>query len=288
MADPQQAPPFLRIGPDRPASPVVISVPHAGRDYAPALLSASRLSRELLETLEDRLVDRLVGPAVADGAIAIVALRPRAEIDLNRDEREIDPAMVVPAPPSRSILTSPRTKGGLGLVPARIAGAGAIWRDRISSVELGRRIQAVHRPYHEALRTALIAARAAWGTAVLLDCHSMPTRGHGAGIAGVVLGDRHGTSIAADLLATAAAAIERHGYLVGFNEPYAGGYITSHHGRPRDGIHALQIEVDRALYLDPAMKEPGPGFGRTAHMIAATAAALRDRLIMPPQALAAE
>src|SRR3712207_847282 len=104
MAESPAEPPFLRIGPDAPLSPVVLSVPHAGRSYSPALLSASRLPRETLETLEDRLVDRLVWRAIAGGATALVALRPRAEIDLNRDEREIDAAMIAPPPPSRSVL----------------------------------------------------------------------------------------------------------------------------------------------------------------------------------------
>jgi N-formylglutamate amidohydrolase len=289
MAESPEEPPFLRVGPEAPLSPVVLSVPHAGRAYSPALLAAARLPREMLETLEDRYVDRLIWRATADGATALVALRPRAEIDLNRDEREIDPAMVVPPPPSRSVLPSPRTKGGLGLVPSRISGAGAIWLDRIASGELGRRILTIHRPYHEALRATLHEARARFGVALLLDCHSMPPRGAaGGGNAGVVLGDRHGTSIAPDLLAAAAAAIEAHGFSVALNEPYAGGFITGEHGRPREGLHALQLEVDRALYLDAALKAPGQGFDRTARMIAAVAAALAARLAEPPQAIAAE
>jgi N-formylglutamate amidohydrolase len=289
MAESPEEPPFLRVGPRAPLSPVLLSVPHAGRAYAPALLAAARLPREMLETLEDRLVDRLIWRATAEGASAIVALRPRAEIDLNRDEREIDPAMVVPPPPSRSVLPSPRTKGGLGLVPSRISGAGAIWLERLPSGELGRRILRVHRPYHAAVEAALHEARARFGAAVLLDCHSMPPRGAaGGGAAGVVLGDRHGTSIAPELLAAAAGAVEAQGFSIAFNEPYAGGYITGHHGRPHENVHALQIEVDRSLYLDRSLKAPGPGFDRVARMIAAVAATLAARLGEPPQAIAAE
>jgi N-formylglutamate amidohydrolase len=289
MAESPEEPPFLRVGPEAPCSPVVLSVPHAGRAYSPALLASSRLSRELLETLEDRLVDRLIWRATADGATALVALRPRAEIDLNRDEREIDPSMVVPPPPSRSVMASPRTKSGLGLVPSRISGAGAIWLDRLPSGELGRRILTVHRPYHQALRGLLEVARARFGAALLLDCHSMPPRGSlGGSIAGVVLGDRHGTSIAPDLLATAAATIEAQGYSVALNEPYAGGFITGEHGRPQAGIHALQLEIDRSLYLDRALKAPGPGFDGVARMIAAVAGSLAARLTAPPHAIAAE
>src|SRR4051794_17417956 len=127
MTDSALPPPFRRLGPEAPTSPVLLSVPHAGRAYSAALLGAARLSRTTLELLEDRLVDRLVWRAVAAGASAIVADVPRAEIDLNRDEREIDPALVVPRPEPSALADSPRTRGGLGLIPARIAGAGAIW-----------------------------------------------------------------------------------------------------------------------------------------------------------------
>ena len=287
MAESPVEPPFLRIGPEAPLSPVVLSVPHAGRSYAPDLLTASRLPREMLETLEDRLVDRLVWRAVAGGAAGIVALRPRAEIDLNRDEREIDCAMIAPPPPSRLLMPSPRTRGGLGLVPSRIAGAGPIWRDRLSAKELARRIHEVHRPYHAALIEMLDRARAQFGVAILLDCHSMPPRTAGGGAA-VVLGDRHGASIAPELLFAAAEAARTSGFAVACNEPYAGGYITQRHGRPAEGVHALQLEIDRSVYLDGALRAPGPGFDRTARMIAALSAALAGRALEPPQAIAAE
>jgi N-formylglutamate amidohydrolase len=285
---PLAEPPFLRLGPEAPLSPVVLSVPHAGRSYAPALLSASRLPRETLETLEDRLVDRLVWRAVAGGARALVALRPRAEIDLNRDEREIDAAMIVPTPPSRSVMQSPKTRGGLGLVPSRITGAGAIWHGRLPERELARRIAEVHRPYHAALAEMLDEARALFGVAILLDCHSMPPRGPAGAPAGVVFGDRHGTSISHELLLAAAEAARECGFDVARNEPYAGGFITQHHGRPAEGTHALQLEVDRAAYLDPALRAPGPGFDKVARMIAAVSSALAGRALEPPQAIAAE
>jgi N-formylglutamate amidohydrolase len=281
-------PPFRRLGAARPATPVVLSVPHAGRDYSDALLSAARLPRPKLETLEDRLVDRLVWRAVAAGATAFIADVPRAEIDLNRDEREVDPAMVVPRPRPSALADSPRTRGGLGLVPARIAGAGPIWRQRLAADELARRIEGVHRPYHAALDDALQAARERFGIAILLDCHSMPPRRGEADEAPVVLGDRYGASIAPDLAAAAEEAVRRLGYRVGRNSPYAGGHITACHGRPDQGVHALQIEIDRSLYLGRDLKQPGPGFDRVAHLIAAVAAALAERTVAPPQAEAAE
>jgi N-formylglutamate amidohydrolase len=289
MAESPAEPPFLRIGAEVPASPVVLSVPHAGRTYSPALLSASRLPLERLETLEDRLVDRLIGEAVANGASALVALSPRAEIDLNRDEREIDPSSVAPPLPSRSLLQSARTRGGLGLVPTRISGAGPIWLQRMPAVELARRIAEIHRPYHALLAAMLAEARQRFGVAILLDCHSMPPRSAGGESSGeIVFGDRHGTSIAADLMGAAVSAARARGYSVARNTPYAGGYITAHHGRPAAGIHAVQLEIDRSLYLDPAMRELGPGFRRAAAMLAAVAAALAGRALEPTQAIAAE
>lgn len=289
MADSPAEPPFLRIGPEAPATPVVLSVPHAGRAYSAALLRASRLPREKLETLEDRLVDRLVGRAVANGAGALVAQSPRAEIDLNRDEREIDPSMVVPPLPARSLLQSPRTRGGLGLIPSRITGAGSIWLQRLSGAELSRRILDIHRPYHDALAAMLEETRRRFGIAVLLDCHSMPPRAAGSEpSADVVFGDRHGTSIGAELLDVAVEAARAFGYSVARNAPYAGGYVTARHGQPANGIHALQLEVDRSLYLDAALREPGRGFDKAAEMVAAVAAALAEKALGPPQAIAAE
>lgn len=286
------APPFIRIGPERPVSPVILSVPHAGRDYSPHLLKAARLGQSALETLEDRLVDRLVWRATANGATAFVARAPRAEIDLNRDAREIDPAMVAPPLASGGVLQSARTRGGLGLIPARIAGHGPIWRERIPRAELNRRVERIHAPYHDAITAALDHARARFGEAVLLDCHSMPPRHRGAGDGGrhaaIVFGDRHGTTIAPDLLDAALAAARALGYRAACNAPYAGGYIVARHGRPREGVHAVQIEIDRSAYLDEDLRTPGPGFESAARLIAAIVQAVEARLLRPPEQVAAE
>jgi N-formylglutamate amidohydrolase len=266
---------------------VVLSVPHAGRDYSEALLRSSRLPRKTLESLEDRLVDRLVWRALSNGATGIVATAPRAEIDLNRDEREVDPAMVVPPPPSRSLLHSARMRGGLGLIPSRIGGAGSIWLHRLPDWELKRRIEHIHRPYHQALSEMLDQARQRFGVAILLDCHSMPPREQPSAPR-VVLGDRHGTTIGGDLLAAAVQAAQAGGFPVALNNPYAGGYITARHGKPSEGVHALQLELDRSLYLDGELREPGSGFDATARLIADIAAALAARAIEAPHAIAAE
>jgi N-formylglutamate amidohydrolase len=266
---------------------VVVSVPHAGRAYSDRLLASARLPRARLETLEDRLVDRLVWRAVEGGAAALIADAPRAEIDLNRDERELDPAMVQPRPAADSTFESPRTRGGLGLIPARIAGAGAIWRQRIAAAEVARRVALIHRPYHAALEAELEAAKARFGIAILLDCHSMPPRGI-EGEAPVVLGDRHGGSMAEALVAAAEGAARSAGFKVARNAPYAGGHITERHGRPGTGVHALQLELDRSLYLAPDLRTTGPGFDRVARLIASIAEALAAAALGPPEAIAAE
>jgi N-formylglutamate amidohydrolase len=266
----------------------LLSVPHAGRAYSETLLRAARVPLARLELLEDRLVDRLVWRAVEEGAAAIVADAPRAEIDLNRDERELDAGMIVPRPKPSAIVDSARMRGGLGLVPARMSGAGAIWRERIHASEIARRIEAIHRPYHRRLEEELREIRRSFGVAILLDCHSMPPRAGAAGEAQIVLGDRHGTSIAPDLLAAAEGAVREAGFSVALNAPYAGGHITARHASPRGGIHALQIEIDRSAYLAPDLRSPGAGFDRTARLLAAIVRALTAQALGSSHAIAAE
>lgn len=293
MAQPQAEPPFDRIGPAEPLSPVVLSVPHAGRAYRADLLAAARLPLAVLEGLEDRFVDRLVWRAAALGPLALVARAPRLEIDLNRDEREIEAAAVAPPLPTRALVLSPRVRGGLGLVPTRLGGHGAIWSRPIARDELRRRIETVHRPYHDALAAALGAARKRFGIAVLLDCHSMPPRpaGERGGAGLIVFGDRHGTTIAPDLLEAAIGAARACDFATRCNAPYAGGHIASRHGRPGTGVHALQIEIDRSAYLAADLRSPGPGFDATCRLIAAITEALSGRALdraAPMTAIAAE
>ena len=288
MSDPAPAEPFIRVGPDRPESPIVLSVPHAGRAYSPALLAAARLHLSVLESLEDRLVDRLVWRAVETGVTAFIALAPRAEIDLNREEGDVDPALI--APPLPQSIASQRARGGLGIIPSRIAGSGAIWRRRIAAAELERRLAEIHRPYHAALAAALAAARARFGIALLLDCHSMPPRRDWDGRLGpeIVIGDRHGTASAGDYIEVALATARARGYRAHANTPYAGGHIIARHGRPDSPIHALQIEICRSAYLDIALDAPGPGFAAMAETLGAMTAALEARLLGPDCAIAAE
>lgn len=250
---------------DPPARlPVLISVPHAGTAYAPGLLAAMRISPTVAGMLEDPLVDRLVERGIAAGAAAIVATAPRAEIDLNRALGDFDPGMVSPG--SDRPLTR-RAAAGLGLIPSRLAGHGAIWRRALPAGEVERRIAAIYRPYHEAVAASLLQLRDRFGFAVLLDCHSMPPRP--APAAAIVLGDRGGSSCGEWLTWAAETACAAHGLHVARNDPYAGGEIVARHGRPDYDIHALQIEIDRGLYLAPDLRSPGSGFARIAAFIAA-------------------
>lgn len=254
---------FVRSGAEPPRFPVVIAVPHAGRDYPAALLADSAVPFERLRQLEDRYADLLIETAVARGAIAIVMRCARAWIDLNRDPREIDPAMI-DGPLPRDLIATVRTRSGLGLIPRRIGNGPHLSRRRLATSEVEERIRLAHAPYHTAIAQALSATRARFGVALLLDCHSMPP------VAGpnprerpdVVIGDRHGRSAATALGDRLESAIRAHGLKSARNAPYAGGYTLDRHGRPEEGIHALQIEFDRSLYLDPNLDLPGPGIER--------------------------
>jgi N-formylglutamate amidohydrolase len=272
---------FDQVGGDDPVSPVVLSVPHAGRDYPPALIAALRVPLAMLVGLEDRYVDA-VAMAARRGETMLVQRRARAWIDLNRSERERDPRVDTGAFPRAG---SARLRSGLGLVPLRSGQSGELWRGRFAGVEIDARIAADHRPYHARLAALLAAARARHGAGVLLDIHSMPSLGRGR--AQVVIGDRSGTSAASRLVARVEAAVARTGVRVGRNAPYAGGHVTERHGDPSGGVHAIQLELDRALYLDGALDRPGEGLAATAALVRRIIDALADELGWPLQ-LAAE
>ena len=244
--------------------PVLLSVPHSGRDYPPALVARSRLGRASLERLEDPLVDELVAGAIDRGVGAVIARAPRALIDVNRSPDELHPAAIRGRhgePPT------PRARAGLGLIPTRLAGLGEMWREPIDEAEFERRLALVHRRYHDALATRLTLFAGTWSDTLLLDCHSMPPRP--AGEANVVIGDRHGTSAAPWLVEAAEAIARRRGFAVARNLPFAGGYVIERHGAPQKHIHALQIEVDRATYCQRDSRTAGPSFDRVASLFEA-------------------
>ncbi len=277
---------FDLLGPDIPESPVVLSVPHAGRDYPLALRAALRAPVAALSTLEDRHVD-LVARAARGRETMLVQRVARAWIDLNRAEFERDPKLDDGAVSTAQPLQSIKVRSGLGLVPRRTALAGDLWRRRLSGEEVDCRIAADHRPYHAALDRALAAAKRRFGTAILLDVHSMPSVA-GRGGAQVVLGDRFGRAAASRFVHRLEGEIERAGLRAALNTPYAGGHILDRHARPEAGIHAIQLELDRALYLDRRLDMLGPGFDATMVLVRNLIAALADEAMATPVALAAE
>jgi len=279
---------LLRSGaPDSPPeSPVVLSVPHAGRDYPPELRAALRAPFATLTALEDRRVDQIV-LAARTGETTLIQRLPRAWIDLNRAESERDPRLDDGAVENPSPELLSRVGSGLGLVPRRTAVAGELWRRRLAGEEVDRRIVNDHRPYHEALAGELAAARRQFGAAVLLDVHSMPPVG-GHAAARVVLGDRFGRAAAARFVRRLEGEIELFGLCLAINAPYAGGHILDRHGRPSAGVHAIQLEIDRSLYLDRRLESLGPGFDETVTMLRRLIAALADEALTRPTAMAAE
>lgn len=274
-------------GDAEPASPVVLSVPHAGRDYPLALRAALRVPLTALTALEDRHADTLA--LAARTRETMLVQRPaRAWIDLNRAEHERDPHLDDGADPARQPQPSAKLRSGLGLVPRRTAGAGDIWRRRLGSGEVTARILADHRPYHRMLAETLCAARARFGIAILLDIHSMPPLARGDGSAAIVLGDRFGRSAAARFVGRIEAEIEAAGVRFALNSPYAGGHILDRHGDPARNLHAVQIEFDRRLYLDARLDAPGAGLGPTAALLRRIIDALADEALSLPTAIAAE
>ncbi len=259
----------------------MLSVPHSGRDYPDWLLAMAIGGHDALDSLSDPLVDRVAWRAISAGHGAVVARAPRAAMDCNRSPDDIDPAVVV-GPFCAS--PTPRAKAGLGVVPDRTASHGRLWSRNISRIDLERRIDEAHSPYHRAIEMALDRLAIKHGHALLLDCHSMPKR---RGQAELVIGDRHGRS-AAPWISTEAAGIARaQGWVVAINQPYAGGFIVERHGEPDNGRHALQLEICRACYLDGAGAAPGPGFDRAARLIETMAREL-GAAMLADHAVAAE
>jgi len=259
----------------RPAGsplPVLIAAPHGGRAYPPDLLSRMRDAPYAQLRLEDRHVDAMADAVAAQtGAALLVAHAPRAMLDLNRAADDMDWSMVADgAPPgTRHSLANRRARSGLGLVPRRLPGLGEVWKHRMTRAELAARLSGIHTPYHAALAGALEDLRDRWGAALLVDLHSMPplrARHAAEKPAEFVIGDRFGASCDHHLAAAAFAWFEGQGRIAIHNRPYAGGYVLDRHGAPTRGIHALQIEVCRASYLDARMAEPSarlPGVVRT-------------------------
>jgi len=258
------APPFSLDLPEGETGSIVFASPHSGADLPGDMGAAEGLSAASLRSAEDVGVDRLVASGPGRGAPLIAGRFSRSYVDLNRAPEELDPALIDGLAAAE---VSAKTAAGFGVIP-RKAGDGVLLYDRrLTAAEAQARLALAHTPYHVALGELMQAARARHGLAVLVDWHSMPSRavrGGARGAAGpdVILGDRHGVACAPALTRKLRTLFEAAGWRVGLNQPYAGGYTTQTWGRPDEGYQAIQIELNRALYLDETTLEPGPGYGR--------------------------
>lgn len=248
--------------------PLLLSVPHAGRDYPQALYENLRVAPHELQRLEDRYADRLVSPAIAEGIPAIIANRARAWLDLNRSEDELDPGMVSGAAGNLKPLASAKMRGGLGLVPRRLLHCGDLWKQPFGLADIRQRVADYHAPYHGQIAQHLKRMRDHFGGALLVDIHSMPPLANLSGPRPrIVIGDRFGQSAASVYSEMLLERLRQMRVPAALNHPYPGDYILRRHGDVRHNIHAIQIEVDRALYLDSELREPGSGLGATAALV---------------------
>ena len=271
------------VHPSRGGLPVLLSVPHSGREYPEWLVDLASHGRDSLNSLEDPLVDRLVWRTLQQGVGAVIARAPRAAVDCNRAEDEVDPAIVDGAP--RRALSA-RTRGGLGIIPSRTQQHGFLWRRAVSPGQLNDRLAQAHRPYHQAIEKQIDLLLDRFGCALLLDCHSMPPPPDG--VPPVVIGDGHGRSAHGWIGQQALEVARRHGFDACLNDPFAGGHVIERHGAPARGVHAIQIEIDRRHYLDATMSVPGPGFDAAGKLIHALAVELGNSLLGSRFATAAE
>lgn len=254
---------YTLSSPERRTTSVVFASPHSGRAYPDAFLKRSDLNEKEVRSSEDAYVDQLLSDVPVYGAPLIVASAPRAFLDLNRAPDELDPALIEGV---RRMSHNPRVASGLGVIPRVVANGRAIYRGKLTLTEAHRRISDHWRPYHDQLQTLLDQSMRTFGEAILIDCHSMPhealenvgppgaTRPH------IVLGDRFGASAAPAIVAQVEAAFTDAGFRVARNMPFAGAFITQHYGKPSRKQHAVQIEIDRALYMNEATLTPHDGF----------------------------
>lgn len=259
-AQPPAPPPFVVARPERQTIPLVFASPHSGRNYPAGFLAKARLDPLALRRSEDSFVDELFAAAPAHGAPLLAATFPRVYCDVNREPWELDPGMFDGPLPPWVNTASPRVGAGLGTIARVVASGEQVYRHKLSFAEAEERVHHCWQPYHAALSALIEETRARFGTCLLVDCHSMPAHpAHGVNPPDFVLGDAHGTSCAPKATRLVEEALLRLGYRVRRNDPYAGGYVTRHYGRPREGVHTLQIEIARALYMDEVRIQRRPG-----------------------------
>jgi N-formylglutamate deformylase len=268
---------FHLTRPERRTTSVVFASPHSGRDYPQAFLDRAELDSRAIRSSEDAFVDLLFDSAPLHGAPLLRAGASRAFVDLNRASDELDPALIEGV---RRPVHNPRVASGLGVIPRVVAGGRAIHRGRIALSEAQGRIDTYWRPYHEALQGLLAESHARFGEAILIDCHSMPHEAiEAVGPSGgprpdVVLGDRFGAAASAAVVDRIEAAFTAAGLRVSRNMPFAGAYVVQHYGRPSRRQHAVQVEIDRSLYMDERLVEPSPRFDEFRRLLTGVVAEL--------------
>lgn len=268
LSDPEPA--YELLSPTEQSRPLVLASPHSGNRYPADFLAAARLDPRALRKSEDCFVDEMFTDAAALGIPLLRALFPRAYLDVNREAYELDPDMFVDTLPPYVNTRSPRVAAGLGTIARVVANGEDIYRGKLRFAEAERRVSTFYHPYHTALKGLLERTRDRFGHAVLIDCHSMPSPGLGerdSRRADIVLGDCFGNACAPSVMDAADRFLRGLGYSVNRNSPYAGGFTTRHYGRPRQGLHALQIEISRDLYMDETTLERLPYLATlTRHM----------------------
>lgn len=285
-------PPFTIAAPRQQTLPLVVASPHSGRYYPPRFRRQSRLPVTALRRSEDCFVDELAAAAPRLGAPLITAGFARVLIDPNREPLELDPRIFSEPLPGYANTDSPRVRSGLGTIPRLAANGAEIYWAPLAYAEARRRLLQYYLPYHKALRGLINQTRARFGFALLVDCHSMPAqaasgapRALGGGGLDFVLGDCHGGACASAVTDRAERLLRDMNYAVGLNYPYAGGFTTKYYGRPEDGVHAVQLEINRGLYMDENRLKPTARLAALAEDLARLFAGLADTA---PMALAAE
>lgn len=278
-------PPFEIVEPEVMSGPLLFNSPHSGSIYPETFLRQSQLEAATLRRSEDSFVDELFAGVVAQGYPLMHAHFPRCFVDVNREPYELDPRMFEGRLPSFANTRSMRVAGGLGTIARVVGDAQEIYGRRIPVDDALARIESLYKPYHRALRRLFSRLHRDFGYAILIDCHSMPsTAGHRdeRPRPEFVIGDRYGTSCAGAVTEVVEQALREMGYTVSRNKPYAGGFITEHYGNPAAGLHALQLEINRALYMDERRHERAAGFERLSADIEKLAICVGD---IPPEEL---
>jgi len=279
--DGEVPPPFEIVEPPQWRAPIIFNSPHSGSVYPDDFLIASRIDLPTLRRSEDSFMDELIADLSRRGFPVVRVNFPRSYVDVNREPYELDPRMFSGRLPSFANTRSMRVAGGLGTIPRVVGDGQEIYRERLAVEDALLRIETLYKPYHRALRRLINRVHQTFGTVVVVDCHSMPSIGVSRDEPrrpDVVIGDRYGTSCAQLLPDMVEATMSRLGYSVGRNKPYAGGFITEHYGNPASGLHAIQLELNRAIYMDERRREKSPRFAQ----VSADFAKLADALATVP------